>query len=97
MIPSFPQNASGREAIDAEKRAAFRRIQSEYLIFDQDRQKKSRYHESLEMEIRKLGTERDRLEIRLEEKMVERDKVSRELGILEAEGKRLKRKMNLLS
>lgn len=83
--------------IDTEKRSAFRRMQSEYLIFDQDRQKKARHRDGLEMEIRKLEMEKDRLEIRLEERKVERDRLIRELDLLEAEGKRLKRKMNLLS
>ncbi len=83
--------------VDAEKRSAFRRMQSEYLIFDQDKQKKSRYRDSLEMEIRKLEMEKDRLEIRLEEKKIEQERLIRELDLLEAEGKRLKRKMNLLS
>lgn len=97
MIPSFPQGAANRSEIDAEKRAAFRRAQSEYLILDQDRQKKTRFSSGLEVEIRRLEMEKDRLELRLEEKRAEWEKITRELGLLEAEAKRLKRKMNMLS
>lgn len=97
MIPSFPQGAANKSEIDAEKRAAFRRAQSEYLILDQDRQKKTRFSSGLEVEIRRLEMEKDRLELRLEEKRAEWEKITRELGLLEAEAKRLKRKMNMLS
>jgi len=97
MIPSFPQGAANRSEIDAEKRAAFRRAQSEYLILDQDRQKKTRFSSGLEVEIRRLEMEKDRLELRLEEKREEWERTTRELALLEADAKRLKRKMNMLA
>lgn len=97
MIPSFSTGASKNGEINAEKRAALGRMQSEYSIFEQDFKKKARYQNTLDMEIRRLKLEMERLEIRIEEKQTEREKLSRELGILEMEGKRLKRKMNLLS
>lgn len=97
MLPSFSTGAANRGEVESEKRSALRRMQSEYLIFEQDRQKKVRYNDTLDMEIRRLKIEMDRLEMRLEEKQAEQEKLSRELGMLESEGKRLKRKMNLLS
>ncbi len=97
MIPSFPQGAANKSEIDAEKRAAFRRAQSEYLILDQDRQKKTRFSSGLEVEIRRLEMEKDRLELRLEEKREEWERTTRELALLEADAKRLKRKMNMLA
>ncbi len=94
---SFTTGVPDRGAIDAEKHAALRRMQSEYSIFEQDKKKKTAYFGNLEMELRQLKREMDRLEMRLEEKRAEYENVSRELGVLDAEGKRLKRKMNLLS
>lgn len=96
-MPSFASAASKKEEIDVEKRAVLRRMQSEHQIFEQDFQKKRRYQEGLTMEIRRIGMERDRLELHLGEKSAELEKLSRELGMLEAEGKHLKRKINLLS
>ena len=97
MIPSFSGGAARGGEIDAERRAAARRAQSEYLIFEQDYRKKMRIQSGLEMELRRLGMERDRLEIRIDEKQSELERLSRDLGILETEGKRLKKKVNLLS
>lgn len=97
MMPNPPQSAQSQSDVDAEKRSALRRMQSEYLISEQDCQKKRRRADDLALEVRRLEMERDRLEVRLSEKREEQEKVSRELQLLEAEGKRLKRKMNMLS
>jgi chromosome segregation ATPase len=98
MIPSsFVTSAPNKGVIDEEKRAALRRMQSEYSIFEQDKKKKTMHLTSLEMELRQIKREMDRLEMHLEEKNDEYQNISRDLNTLEAEGKRMKRRMNLLS
>ena len=82
---------------EQEKRSAFRRVHSEHLMIEQDRQKLSRATQVLELEIRRLDTERDRLSLKLEEKRAALEKLFRELALLEAESRRIKKKMNLLS
>lgn len=98
MMPVFSGSASGnRGSIDAEKMAAIRRLQSEHQILEQDLRKKSQACSGLEMDIRRLEMERDRLDIKVGEKRSLLEKEERERTRLEAEGKQMKRKINLLS
>lgn len=82
---------------DGNRKSALHRLQSEFLILEQERQKKSRYRDTLVLELRRLGMEQDRLAVRMEDKRQEEAVLSRELGLLEAEAKRLKRKIGLFS
>jgi len=75
----------------------FRRLQSESLIIDQDIRKKSRYHENLVAEIRKMKSDLSRLETSLREKQTEEAKFARDLALLQAEAGRVRKRMNLLS
>ncbi|MEI7749825.1 MAG: hypothetical protein WCJ25_02375 [Candidatus Moraniibacteriota bacterium] len=91
-------NRSGRgdAAGDRDRIAAYRRAQSDYLIFDQDIKKKTRYHEALVAEVRQLKMNLTRIEITLRDKQAEETKLARELGILQTEANRLKKRMNML-
>ena len=80
-----------------ERTAAYRRLQSEYLVLDQDLRKKRRSHEALVAEIRKLKLEISRAESLLREKTLDEAKQSRNLGIMEAECARVKRRMNMMA
>ena len=97
MLSSFQSGPSGAQGEDPDRKSAFHRLQSEFLILDQERQKKSRYHDSIALELRRLEMEQDRLAVRINDKKEEEANLTRELTMLEAETKRLKRKMSLLS
>lgn len=97
MLPSFQSGSHGTQGEDPDRKSALHRLQSELLILDQERQKKSRYRDALAIELRRLEMEQDRLAVRIDDKKQEEGTLSRELGLLEAEEKRLKRKISLLS
>jgi septal ring factor EnvC (AmiA/AmiB activator) len=80
-----------------ERAAAYRRLQSEYLIIEQDIRKKRRNHETLVAEIRKLKMDVTRMETSLREKTADEAKVARELGLIESEWGRIRRRMNMLA
>jgi|GEM_PF-1145533 hypothetical protein len=90
------RSGTGNRAGDGERKAAYRRLQTESLIFEQDLKKKTRYHEALVAEIRQLKMNLTRLEVALREKQSDEAKLARELGILQTEATRIKKKMNLL-
>jgi len=94
MISS--RSGRGDASGDRDRIAAYRRAQSDYLIFEQDIKKKTRYHEALVAEVRQLKMSLTRLEITLREKQTDEVKLARELGILQTEANRLKKRMNLL-
>jgi septal ring factor EnvC (AmiA/AmiB activator) len=80
-----------------ERMAAYRRLQSEYLIIEQDIRKKRRNHEALVAEIRKLKMDLSRMEASLREKTTDEAKLVRELGLSESEWGRIRRRMNMLA
>lgn len=95
MIPNRINASDGSR--DRDRMAMFRRLQSEYLIFEQDIRKKRRTLEALTAEIRKMKTERSRLDVSIREKQTAEGKLFRDLGIMEAEGGRIKKRMNSFS
>ena len=97
MLPSFQSGPHGAQGEDPDRKSALHRLQSEFLILQQERQKKSRYHDTLALELRRLEMEQDRLAVRIDDKKQEESALARELGMLEAEEKRMKRKIGLLS
>ena len=97
MLSGFRHDADQGVGGDRERKSALHKLQSEFLILDQERQKKSRYHDTLALELRRLQMEQDKLAVHIEDKQDEEAALSRELGLLESEAKRLKRKIGLFS
>lgn len=97
MLSSFQSGPAGAQGGDSDRKSALHRLQSEFLILEQERQKKSRYHDLIALELRRLEMEQDRLAVRIDDKKEEESVLTRELTMLEAETKRLKRKIGLLS
>ncbi|NTW30984.1 MAG: hypothetical protein HGB34_04365 [Candidatus Moranbacteria bacterium] len=95
MITS--RSGRGSDESSRERMAVYKRLQSEYLILEQDIRKKTRNHEALVAEIRKLKMDLSKIEASLREKQSDEAKLARDLGVLEAEGSRVKRRMNALS
>lgn len=95
MITSRSGNMS--DETRRERMAAYRRLQSEYLVLDQELRKKRRNHEAVVAEIRKLKLEISRAESLLRDKASDEAKQSRDLGIMEAECARVKRRMNMMA
>ncbi len=95
MIPSRSNKADDAE--NRERMASLRRLQSEYLIIDQDIHKKVRLHDALVAEIRKMKYDYSRLEVTLQQKRTDEAKFARELALLQSDASRLKKRMNLIS
>lgn len=89
-------NRSG-SAEERERMGAYRRLQSEFLAVGQDVRKKKRNREVLVAEIRKLKSDITRMETALRDKTMEEARLSRDLGNLEAEESRIRRRMNLMT
>ena len=97
MITNRIRKEREDESARRERVAAFRRIQSDYLIYEQDFKKKTRLHETMVAELRQLKASLARLELTLREKAVTETKLARELEILQVDGARLKKRMNALN
>lgn len=97
MLASFHSGPTSPQGEDPDRKSALHRLQAELLILEQEQHKKARYGEALEIDLRKLSVEQDRLSVRMEDKKMEKERLSRELAMLEADMKRLKRKIALLS
>jgi hypothetical protein len=95
MISSRSGNVSDETKRD--RKVAYGRLQSEYLVLEQELRKKRRSHEAVVAEIRKLKQEISRSELLLRDKTSDEAKQSRDLGIMEAECSRVKRRMNMMA
>lgn len=82
---------------DQARRLEAHRLQSEILILQQDERKKRRKMEAATLELRRLRNEANRLKIETEARTAEEASLKRELGFLEADIRRLTKKLNLMS
>lgn len=80
-----------------ERQVEYRRLQSQSIILEQDLRKKKRQHEGLVADIRRLKSDMARLDTELRSKREEEARVSRDLGILEAETLKTRKRLNLLA
>jgi septal ring factor EnvC (AmiA/AmiB activator) len=71
-------------------------IQREITIIEADRLKKNREKEHLEMEVRDLKKDQQRLEVELQDKLNKLKKIDHEVFILDGSINSLKKKLNLL-
>lgn len=97
MLPSASQSFRETNEDDRERKMALNRLKSELLILEQEKQKKEKYHMILAAELRRLEMERDRILVRIDDKQEEEARYAREILSLDADVKRFKRKVNLLT
>lgn len=93
---SSANNSGNTSAEDAAKESQKRRLQMEILILDSDTRKLSNEKNSLDVEIRKLKQDGERIRLNLESKLGRFNVVVREVSAKEEEAKRLKKKLNML-
>ncbi|NTW45451.1 MAG: hypothetical protein HGB18_00155 [Candidatus Moranbacteria bacterium] len=89
-------NARGGDA-RRERMAEYRRLQSQSVILEQDLRKKRRRHDELVDDIRRLKKEMVRLDTELRERQSEEARAAKDLGVLEIEASRTRKRMNLLA
>jgi len=82
---------------DHARRLELHRLQSEFLITEQDYRRKSRRLEAVIMELRRLRMEANRLKVATQEKADEESRLKKDVAFLDAEMKRLKKKTNMMS
>lgn len=82
---------------DHARRLELHRLQSEFLILQQDYRKKSRKLEATTLELRRLNKEAARLKVATRETTAEEGRLKKEIGLLETDMKRVKKKINMMS
>ncbi len=81
---------------EEEKRKQLRNFQMEIIVMDSDTRKIQNKKSTLEMEIRKLRMDQERMRIEMENKKKEYDTLGYQIIKNEEDMKRLKKKINLL-
>jgi chromosome segregation ATPase len=82
---------------DHARRLELHRLQSERLILEQDYRKKSRALESISLELRRLRKTADRIKTEMRVKTEEEGRLKRDVGFMEADLRRLKKKINQMA
>jgi len=82
---------------DRARRLEIHRLQADFLIAEQDYRKKSRRLAAASLELRRLRMEAVRLRVTTQERADEESRLKRDVSFLEAEMRRLKKKINMMS